>query len=171
MKRSPKECLIVGTVGLSGLYNFHEPNVVGKYSSDMPGLRGSLLLTVPGWCNDMSGEVAADAAKKALDKLAEANVLRFAHKEKTFNIVTPPCPDVMPGTGAKFQPTSGLKNFNGQRVKIFEEKFDGYCYKIQHLLEPTNFCTVFWFSTALESVYKKPGAHPLFPEGEMISWS
>lgn len=171
MKRSPKECLIVGSVGINAVYNNYQPNSVGKYSSDLPGLRGSLLLTAPGWCNQM-GENVAKEQKEALDKLAEANVLRFAHKEKTFNIITPPCPNVMPGTSASFQPTSGLKNFDGQKVKIFEEKFDGYCYKIQHLLETNNFCTVFWFSTALEeNVYQKPQSHPLFPGGKMLEWS
>jgi hypothetical protein len=171
MKRSPKECLIVGSTSFAGQQHNLEPNVVGKYSSTMPGLRGTLMLSVPGWCTNMSQYVAQDIAKKALDSLAEANVLRFAHKEKTFNLVTPPCPDVMPGTGAKFQPTSGLKNFDGQKVKVFEEQFDGYCYKVQHLLEPSNFCTVFWFATALESAYSKPSKHPLFPAGEMLSWS
>lgn len=170
MKRSPKECLIVGNTAFSGLYNNLKPNYIGKYTSNMPGLRGTLLLSVPGWANDMANFVAEEAAE-ALDVLAEANVLRYAHKEKTFNLVTPPCPDVVPGTSASFQPTSGLKNFDGNKVSVFEENFDGYCYKIQHLLEYNNFCTVFWFSTALESSYSKPSSHPLFPEGSMLPWS
>lgn len=170
MKRSPKECLMVGSVGLSAVYNNYQPNSVGHYTSDLPGLRGSLLLTAPGWCSQM-GEKLAEASKEAMDKLAEANVLRFAHREKTFNVITPPCPNVLPGTSASFKPTSGLKNFDGEKVKIFEEKFDGYCYKIQHFLETNNFCTVFWFSTALEEkIYKKPKSHPLFPDGQMLEW-
>lgn len=171
MKRSPKECLIVGNTSFNGLYNALEPNAIGKYTSSMQGLRGTLLLSIPGWANDMTAFTATELAAKSMDSLAEANILRYAHKEKTFNLVTPPCPDVMPGTSASFQPTSGLKNFDGGKVSVFEEKFDGYCYKIQHLLEYNNFCTVFWFSTALESAYSKPSSHPLFPGGSMLSWS
>jgi hypothetical protein len=171
MTRSPRECLIVGNTSFSGLYNELEPNAIGKYTSDMPGLRGTLLLSVPGWANDMAAFVATEFAAKAMDSLAEANILRYAHKEKTFNLVTPPCPDVVPGTSASFQPTSGLKNFDGGKVSVFEQKFDGYCYKIQHLLEYNNFCTVFWFATALESSYSKPASHPLFPGGSMLPWS
>ena len=171
MKRSPKECLIVGSIRLDGLHNALQPNAIGKHVSNIQGLRGTLLLSVPGWANTMSTSTSTELATRSLDNLAEANILRYAHKEKTFNLITPPCPGVMPGTSASFQPTSGLKNFDGGRVSVFEEKFDGYCYKIQHLLEYNNFCTVFWFCTALESAYSKPSSHPLFPGGSMLSWS
>lgn len=170
MKRSPKECLLIGNIQLEGVQHKLVPNIVGKHVSSMQGLRGTLLLSVPGWANVMT-EKTKKAALESLNQLAEANILRYAHKEKTFNLITPPCPGVMPGTSASFQPTSGLKNFDGGRVSVFEEKFDGYCYKIQHLLEYNNFCTVFWFCTALESVYSKPSEHPLFPGGSMLSWS
>jgi hypothetical protein len=136
----------------------------------MQGLRGTLLLSVPGWANVMTDRTK-EAARESLNQLADDNILRYAHKEKTFNLITPPCPNVMPGTSASFQPTSGLKNFDGDKVSVFEEQFDGYCYKIQHLLEYNNFCTVFWFCAALENAYSKPSSHPLFPGGSMLSWS
>jgi hypothetical protein len=172
IKRSPKECLIMAPVCTSQIYNKAKPNPVAQAVDSNPGTRGSLFISAPGWIGDIDAKGGAELGKKGMDKLAEAILYREAHKTRTFNIVTPICRSAVPGTCATFIPASGVKNFNGSPIDIFEEKFDGYCYKIEHILDVESWTTIFHFQSCVESSsgIQKLGKHPLFPEAKMIEW-
>jgi hypothetical protein len=172
IKRSPKECVIMSNVCLYSVKNEPTRCAVAQSVDENPGSRGSLLVSAPGWCSDIDSKKGADLAQRGMDSLSKAILYREAHKTRTFNIVTPICRSAVPGTCATFIPASGVKNFNGQPIDIFEEKFDGYCYKVEHILDVESWTTIFHFQACVEesSGIKKLSNHPLFPDAKMIKW-
>jgi hypothetical protein len=172
IRRSPKECLIMSSVTYDQVRNKPVKNPVGQYTDPNPGTRGNMFVAAPGWCNDLTSKKAADYAKKGMNALAKAMLNREAHKTRTFNVITPICPGAVPGTGAHFTPASGVKNFDGQQVDIFEENFDGYCYRVEHILDVESWTTIFSFQSCVEDSanISKDTKHPLFPDAKMIEW-
>jgi len=172
IKRSPKECIIMNPVSLSSIQNKPSKCQVAQAVDNNPGTRGSMLVSAPGWCADIDKKSSSKLAKKGMDNLAEAILHREAHKTRTFNIITPICISAVPGTCATFIPASGVKNFDGKPVDIFEEEFDGYCYKVEHILDVESWTTIFSFQACVEKSagIKKLANHPLFPGAKMIKW-
>lgn len=172
IKRSPKECLIMSNVTMAQDKNMAVSCPIAQAVDKNPGTRGSMLISAPGWCADLDSNKANDLAQKGMDKLAEAILYREAHKTRTFNVITPVCPGAVPGVSAKFVPASGVKNFDGNPVEIFEEEFDGYCYKIEHILDIETWTTTFYFQSCVESSsgINKLSKHPLFPSAKMVEW-
>lgn len=173
-KRSPKECRIIHPIASAYMDNKNMGDMMGSATTDLPGCRGTLMMSCPGWIAKMQiGSNERIAKRKAMaDKYAKSVAMRYAHEDKTFSIMCPVCPNVFPGTCATFRPASSIKSFQGGKISVFDKTFDGYCYQVEHFLSTGAFYTSFMFKAALDTdTYQKESSHPLFDGATMMRWT
>ena len=178
MVRSPKECLVMAQISpgnsMRTYSNQTKTAKIGQYSSSLPGARGAMLLSCPGWLNGVNRADMEPGGPEtsAINAYAASQVWAYANRQKTFNIVTPVCIGAFPGVCATFAPFAGLKGFDGGQIPGLSHEIDGYCKSIDHVLSGGTFCTIFRFECALEkNFYTKQPYHQFFPNAEMAKWT
>lgn len=172
--RSPKECKVISTKYAQQKAQATSVGVMGSATSDLKGARGTMVMAAPGWLDSMYWDFSTQAKaqrKKLMDAFAKSVLMRHCHEQKTFSIMSIPCPNVFPGTCATFQPASKIKSFINGQLSDFDKTFDGYCFSVEHYISTQSFYTAFQFKTALETdTYEKQESHPLYEGATMVEW-
>jgi len=170
--RNIKHCRIVGAVG-SMMKNGNEmkKQVMGDFSEEGVSTGGSMFMSAPGWINDIHVEVLPTPLQKdALTKLAQCILYREKDKDQTVNLITPIARNVFPGTCATFIPASSVVSFHtGEKVAPFCDNYDGYCYRVEHIMATDTWTTIFYFQTCTSN-NRKSSSHPFFPSANPPKW-
>jgi hypothetical protein len=170
--RNIKHCRVVGAVGSK----FKEANkmknqVMGNFSEEGVSSGGSMFMSAPGWINDIHVDaISSSTQKSALDALAQCILYREKDKDQTVNLITPISRNVIPGTCATFIPASSIISFHtGSEVSPFRDKYDGYCYRVEHIMASDTWSTIFYFQTCTSN-NRKVSSHPFFPSATQPIW-
>ena len=170
--RNIKHCRIIGSVGTKCKEgNNMTKHVMGDFSEEGVSSGGSMFMSAPGWINDIHVDVInAETQKSALNKLAQCILYREKDKNQTVNLITPVMRVAIPGTCATFIPASSVISFHtGESVAPFSNTYDGYCYRVEHIMATDTWTTVFHFQTCTSN-NKKVSSHPFFPSATQPKW-
>lgn len=170
--RNIKHCRVVGTFGsMMQEGNKMKKQVMGNFSEEGISAGGSMFMSAPGWINDIHVKVLPTPVQKnALDALAQCILYREKDKDQTVNLITPVARNVFPGTCATFIPASSVVSFHtGESVAPFSDKYDGYCYRVEHVMATDTWTTIFYFQTCTSN-NRKAENHPFFPSANPPNW-